>query len=59
MLNRHKNGNLPLFCIGKDTRGEVLYAPFACVLMVHPPGFEPGTVRVGDENSIQLNYGCV
>ena len=33
MLNRHKNGNLPLFCIGKDKRGEVLYAPFACVLM--------------------------
>ena len=30
MLNRHKNGNLPLFCIGKDTRGGGLIA-FACV----------------------------
>lgn len=38
MLNRHENGNLPLFCIEKDTRGGVLYAPFACVLMVHPTG---------------------
>ena len=58
-VNCHENGNLPLFCIEKDTRVGVLYAPFACVLMVHPPGFEPGTVRVGGENSIQLNYGCV
>ena len=32
-VNYHKNGNLPLFCIEKDTRGEVLYAPFECVLM--------------------------
>ena len=36
--NYHKNGNLPLFCIEKDTRGGVLYAPFACAKMVHPTG---------------------
>ena len=29
-VNYHKNGNLPLFYIEKDTRGGVLYAPFAC-----------------------------
>ena len=34
-VNYHKNGNLPLFYIEKDTRNGVLYAPFACVLMVH------------------------
>ena len=33
MLNRHKNGNLPLFCIGKDTRGGGLIA-FACVFNI-------------------------
>ena len=38
-VNYHKNGNLPLFCIEKDTRVGVLYAPFACVLMVEPRGF--------------------
>ena len=32
-VNYHKNGNLPLFYIEKDTRVGVLYAPFACVLM--------------------------
>ncbi|MDY5041497.1 MAG: hypothetical protein SPF07_00780 [Eubacteriales bacterium] len=32
----HKNGNLPLFHIEKDTRVGVLYAPFACVLMAEP-----------------------
>lgn len=32
---------------------------FACVFLVHPSGFEPETVRVGGENSIQLNYGCI
>ena len=41
MLNRHKNGNLPLFCIEKDTRGGVLYAPFACVPVAEARGFEP------------------
>ena len=46
-VNYHKNGNLPLFCIEKDTRVGVLYAPFACVLMVHPGGLEPPTVRIG------------
>lgn len=40
-VNYHKNGNLPLFCIEKDTRVGVLYAPFACVLMVEIRGFEP------------------
>ena len=40
-VNYHKNGNLPLFCIEKDTRVGVLYAPFACVLMVYPSGLEP------------------
>ena len=38
-VNCRKNGNLPLFCIEKDTRVGVLYAPFACVLMVEPRGF--------------------
>ena len=36
-----QNGNLPLFCIEKDTRDGVLYAPFACVLMVRETGLEP------------------
>ena len=40
-VNCHENGNLPLFCIEKDTRVGVLYAPFACVLMVYPSGLEP------------------
>ena len=40
-VNYHKNGNLPLFYIEKDTRVGVLYAPFACVLMVETRGFEP------------------
>ena len=40
-VNCHKNGNSPLFCIEKDTRGGVIYAPFACVLMVGVTGFEP------------------
>lgn len=43
-VNCHENGNLPLFCIKKDTRGGVLYAPFACVLMVHPEGLEPSII---------------
>ncbi len=42
-VNCHENGNLPLFCIEKDTRSGVLYAPFACVLMVELRGFEPLT----------------
>ena len=40
-VNCHENGNLPLFCIKKDTRGGVLYAPFACVLIAEGKGFEP------------------
>ena len=40
-VNYHKNGNLPLFCIEKDIRGGVLYAPFACVLVAEGKGFEP------------------
>ncbi len=38
-VNYHKNGNLPMFCIEKDIRGGVLYAPFACAKMVYPTGF--------------------
>lgn len=41
----HKNGNLPLFCIEKDTRGGAKYAPFACVLMVRATGLEPAHRR--------------
>ena len=59
-VNYHKNGNLPLFCIEKDTCVGVLYAPFACVLMQitskkerlfkpkrgrRPRGFEPQTYK--------------
>ena len=40
-VNCHKIGNLPLFCIEKDTRVGVLYAPFACVFVVRVRGFEP------------------
>ena len=46
-VNCHENGNLPLFYIEKDTRNGVLYAPFACVLMAYPTGFEPAAFRVG------------
>ena len=56
-VNYHKNGNLPLFCIEKDTRVGVLYAPFACVLMAEREGFEPAAYRVGVCRSIQLGYG--
>lgn len=45
-VNCHKNGNLPLFCIEKDTRDGVLYAPFACALMAHPNGFVVNEVNV-------------
>ena len=44
-VNYHKNGNLPLFCIEKDTRVGVLYAPFACVLVVYPGGESEGAKR--------------
>ena len=40
-VNYYKNGNLPLFCIEKDTRVGVLYAPFACVPVAEARGFEP------------------
>ena len=50
-VNYHKNGNLPLFCIEKDTRVGVLYAPFACVLMAGAGGFEPATHGFGDRYS--------
>ena len=46
-VNYHKNGNLPLFYIEKDTRIGVLYAPFACVPVVYPTGVEPAAVRIG------------
>lgn len=54
-VNYHKNGNLPLFYIEKDTRVGVLYAPFACVLMAEAVGFEP-TVPCGttDFESVPL-----
>ncbi len=35
-VNCHKIGNFPLFCIEKDTRDGVLYAPFACVFLSMP-----------------------
>ena len=56
-VNYHKNGNLPLFSKGKDTRVGVLYAPFACVPVVYPAGLEPAASRVGVSRSIQLGYG--
>ena len=56
-VNCHENGNLPLFCIEKDTRGGVLYAPFACVLVAEAEGFAPQNVvllsrRAGKRNTV-------
>ena len=48
-VNYHKNGNLPLFYIEKDTRIGVLYAPFARVFLVEIRGFvrpRPSAVSV-------------
>ena len=58
-VNCHENGNLPLFCIEKDTRGGAKYAPFACVLMVYPSGVEPEVDGVGGHYVIQLHYGYI
>ena len=44
--NQCKNARLGHFCIEKDTRRGVLYAPFACVLMVETVGLEPTTSRM-------------
>ena len=46
-----KNGNLPLFCIEKDTRVGVLYAPFACVPVVELRGLEPLTYALRTHRS--------
>ena len=46
-----KNGNLPLFCIEKDTRVGVLYAPFACALVVELRGLEPLTYALRTHRS--------
>ena len=48
--NCHENGNLSLFCIEKDTRGGVLYAPFACVPVVRLRGFEPPRFPTGTKD---------
>ena len=54
-VNCHENGNLPLFCIEKDTRGGAKYAPFACVLMAEARGFEPlSPLRLHDFQSCPL-----
>ena len=45
ILPQKRQGSL--LCIEKDTRNRALYAPFACVLMAYPKGFEPSTFRVG------------
>ena len=58
-VNCHENGNLPLFCIEKDTRGGAKYAPFACVPVVYPSGLEPELDGVGGHNVIQLHYGYI
>ena len=50
-VNYHKNGNLPLFYIEKDTRVGVLYAPFACVFVVEIRGFEPLTYALRTHRS--------
>ena len=50
-VNYHKNGSLPLFCIEKDTRVGVLYAPFACVPVVEIRGFEPLTYALRTHRS--------
>ena len=58
-VNCHEKGNLPLFCIEKDTRGGAKYAPFACVPVVYPSGLEPELDGVGGHNVIQLHYGYI
>ena len=63
-VNCHKSDNLPLFCIEKDTRVGVLYAPFACVLMAQKAGFEPAlrlshTTPLAGEPLEPLGYFCL
>lgn len=40
-VTNEKTPEIERFGIEKDTRDGVLYAPFACVLVVRPSGLEP------------------
>ncbi len=57
-VNCHENGNLPLFCIEKDTRGGVLYAPFACVPVEQATGIEPA-YSAWEADTLPLSYACI
>ena len=57
-VNYHKNGNLPLFCIEKDTRVGVLYAPFACVPVEQATGIEPA-YSAWEADTLPLSYACI
>ena len=55
-VTNEKMLNFERFCIGKDTRKGVLYAPFACVLVVGMVGLEPMTSCMSSMRSNQLSY---